>query len=139
MNYLLDTDACIYLMTDREPRRRANILAHLEALPSDEIVYLSSVTVMELSYGAHKGRWSKANTELLEQFLLDFVIAPFDEKAARLGGVLRAALEKKGKPIGPLDTLIAAHALSLGATLVTNNIREFSRVPDLKVKNWAAG
>jgi len=108
MNYLLDTDACIYLMTDREPRRRANILAHLEALPADEIVYLSSVTVMELSYGAHKGRWSKANTELLEQFLLDFAVAPFDEKAAHIGGALRATLEKKGKPIGPLDTLIAA-------------------------------
>jgi len=138
MNYLLDTDACIYLMTDREPRRRANILAHLEALPSNEIVYLSSVTVMELSYGAHKGRWNKANTELLEEFLLDFAIAPFDEKAAHLGGALRATLEKKGKPIGPLDTLIAAHALSLGATLVTNNTREFSRVPGLKVKNWAA-
>ena len=139
MNYLLDTDACIYLMTDREPRRRANILAHLEALPSDEIVYLSSVTVMELSYGAHKGRWSKANTELLEEFLLDFAIAPFDEKAAHLGGALRATLEKKGKPIGPLATLIAAHALSLGTALVTNNTREFSRVRGLKVKNWAAG
>jgi len=138
MNYVLDTDTCIYLMADREPRRRANILEHLEALPADEIVYLSSVTVMELSYGVHKGRWSKANTELLEQFLLDFAIASFDEKAARLSGALRAALEKKGKPIGPLDTLIAAHALSLEATLVTNNTREFSRVPSLKVKNWAA-
>ena len=139
MNYLLDTDTCIYLMTDREPRRRANILAHLEALRSDEIAHLSSIAVMELSYGAHKGRWSKANTELLEQFLLDFAIASFDEMAARIGGALRAALEKKGKPIGPLDTLIAAHALGLGAVLVTNNTREFSRAPGLKVQNWAAG
>jgi tRNA(fMet)-specific endonuclease VapC len=138
MNYLLDTDTCIYLMTGREPQRRVNILAHLEALASDEIVYLSSVTVMELSYGAHKGRWSKANTELLEQFLLDFAIASFDETAARLGGALRAALEKKGKPIGSLDTLIAAHTLSLEATLVTNNTREFSRISGLKVKNWSA-
>jgi len=95
MNYLLDTDTCIYLMTDREPQRRANILAHLEALPSDEIVYLSSVTVLELSYGAHKGRWSKANTELLEEFLLDFAIAPFDEKAARIGGALRASADSQ--------------------------------------------
>ncbi len=139
MNYLLDTDTCIYLMTDRAPRRRASILEHLDALPADEIVYLSSVTVMELSYGAHKGRWSKANIELLDQFLLDFAIASFDEKAARLGGALRATLEKKGKPIGPLDTLIAAHALSLEAALVTNNTREFSRAPSLKVKNWSAG
>lgn len=139
MSYLLDTDTCIYLMIDREPRRRASILEHLDALPTDEIVYLSSVTVMELSYGAHKGRWSRANTELLDQFLLDFAIVSFDEKAARLGGALRATLEKKGKPIGPLDTLIAAHALSLEAALVTNNTREFSRVPGLKVKNWSAG
>lgn len=138
MNYLLDTDTCIYLMTDREPRRRECILAHLEALRRDEIVYLSSVTVMELSYGAHKGRWHKANTELLERFLLDFSIAPFDEKAARIGGAVRAALEKRGRPIGPLDTLIAAHALSLSTTLVTNNTREFSRVPNLHVKNWSS-
>ena len=93
---------------------------------------------MELGYGAHKGRWSKANTELLDRFLLDFEIAPFDEAAARIGGELRASLEKKGKPIGPLDTLIAAHALSLNAALVTNNIREFARVPSLHVKNWSS-
>lgn len=138
MNYLLDTDTCIYLMTDREPRRRERILTHLEALPPDEIVYLSSVTVMELSYGAYKGRWRKANTELLGHFLMDFTIAAFDEAAARIGGALRASLEKKGKPIGPLDTLIAAHALSLGAILVTNNTREFSRVSGLHVKNWSS-
>lgn len=138
MNFLLDTDTCIYLMTDREPQRRARILARLDALKPNETVYLSSVTVMELSYGAHKGRWSKANTELLDRFVLDFAIASFDESAARIGGALRATLEKKGKPIGPLDTLIAAHALSLGATLVTNNVREFSRVPSLHVKNWSS-
>lgn len=137
MNYLLDTDTCIYLMTDREPRRRQRILTHLEALPPDEIVYLSSVTVMELSYGAHKGRWRKANTELLGHFLMDFTIAAFDEAAARIGGALRASLEKKGKPIGLLDTPIAAHALSLGVALVTNNTREFSRVPGLHVQNWS--
>lgn len=138
MNYLLDTDTCIYLMTDREPQRRERILARLQAVKPNEPVYLSSITVMELSYGAHKGHWSKANTELLERFLLDFSIAPFDVAAAHIGGGLRATLEKKGKPIGPLDTLIAAHAISLGATLVTNNIREFSRVPGLHVKNWSS-
>lgn len=138
MNYLLDTDTCIYLMTDREPQRRERILARLQAVKPNESVYLSSITIMELSYGAHKGRWSKANTELLERFLLDFSVASFDVAAARIGGGLRAALEKKGKPIGPLDTLIAAHAICLDATLVTNNIREFSRVPGLHVKNWSS-
>lgn len=73
------------------------------------------------------------------QFLLDFAIAPFDEEAAHAGGAVRAALEKKGAPIGPLDTLIAGHALRLGATLVTDNTREFSRVPGLKLQNWSAG
>lgn len=65
MNYLLDTDTCIHLMIDREPQRRERILARLAALKPDETAYLSSITVMELSYGAHKGRWSKANAELL--------------------------------------------------------------------------
>ena len=137
MNYLLDTDTCIYLMTDREPQRRGRTLARLQAVKPNESVYLSSITIMELSYGAHKGRWSKANTELLERFLLDFSIASLDAAAARIGGGIRASLEKKGKPIGPLDTLIAAHAVSLGATLVTNSVREFSRVHGLNVKNWS--
>ena len=138
MNYLFDTDTCIYLMTDREPLKRERIVARMEALKPAEIVYLSSITVMELSYGANKGRWRKANTEVLDHFVLDFVIAAFDESAARVGGVLRAALEQKGKPIGPMDTLIAAHALHLGVTLVTNNVREFSRVPGLQVVNWSS-
>ena len=138
MNYVLDTDICIYLMTEREPRKRERIVAHLEAVKPDEAVFLSSITVAELSYGAHKGKWSKANTALLERFLLDFTVVAFDERAANVYGAIRAALEKKGKPIGPLDTLIASHAASLGATLITNNTREFARVSGLHVKNWAA-
>jgi tRNA(fMet)-specific endonuclease VapC len=139
MNWLFDTDTCIYLMTERDPLRRERILAHLMALPSNEIVHLSTVTVFELDFGARKGRWSKANLALLERFLLDFAVEPFDEEAARASGAVRAALEKKGAPIGPLDTLIAGHALRLGATLVTNNTREFARVPGLKLQNWSAG
>ncbi|MHB8473270.1 MAG: type II toxin-antitoxin system tRNA(fMet)-specific endonuclease VapC [Gammaproteobacteria bacterium] len=138
MNYLLDTDICIYLMTEREPKKRDRIVAHLESLKAEETVYLSSTTVSELSYGAHKGKWSKANTALLERFLMDFTVAAFDEQAAKACGAIRAALEKKGKPIGPLDTLIAGHTVSVGATLITNNTREFARVPGLHVKNWTA-
>ena len=139
MNYLLDTDICIYLMTDREPKRRERIMAHLKRLKPHEVVYLSSITAMELIYGASKSRKSEDNLDLLERFFLDFEIASFDMGAAVIAGSLRAHLEGKGKPIGPLDTLIAAHALSLdlGITLVTNNIREFSRVPGLNVKNWS--
>ena len=71
-----------------------------------------------------------------ERFLLPLTIYPFDYEASKIYGYLRAALEQRGTPIGPLDTLIAAHALSLGATLVTNNTREFSRVPELRLEDW---
>ena len=137
MSHMLDTDTCIYLMTGREPQRQQKILARLEALDAGEPVHLSSIVVSELSYGAQKGRWKKANMMLLEQFLLDFQIADFDERAAHICGTIRTALEKKGKPIGPMDTLIAAHAASLGMTLVTHNAREFNRITGLEIENWA--
>ena len=137
MSCMLDTDTCIYLMTGRDPQKQQNILAKLESLDQGEFVYLSSIVVSELSYGAQKGRWKKPNMALLEQFLLDFKIAAFDEHAAHCCGTIRAALEKKGKPIGPMETLIAAHAVSLNMTLVTHNMREFHRVSGLKVDDWA--
>ncbi len=137
MNYMLDTNTCIYLMTDRHPERQSRILAKLDALAADEHLILSSIVTFELSYGAQKGRWRKANLALLEEFLLDFIVAPFDEKAAHIGGTVRTELEKNGSPIGPMDTLIASHALSLGIPLVTHNFGEFSRVRGLKVENWA--
>jgi len=137
MNFMLDTNTCIYLMTDRHPERRSRILARLDALAPDENLVLSSIVTFELSYGAQKGRWRKTNLALLEEFLLDFIIAPFDEKAAHTGGTIRTELEKKGRTIGPMDTLIAAHAVSLGIPLVTHNLGEFTRVHGLKVENWA--
>lgn len=137
MRYMLDTDTCIYLITGREPQKQQNILAKLESLEQGEFVHLSSIVVSELSYGAQKGRWKKTNMALLEQFLLDFKIAAFDEHAAHCCGTIRTALEKKGKSIGPMDTLIAAHAVSLNMTLVTHSVREFNRVSGLKVENWA--
>ena len=136
MNYMLDTNTCIYLMTGKEPAWQQSILARLETLGADDAVALSSVVVSELSYGVQKSRWKKANAELLREFQLDFQIKVYDEAAAHNYGLVRAALEKKGHPIGPLDTLIAAHALSLKMVLVTNNLREFARVPELKVENW---
>ena len=137
MNYMLDTDTCIYLMTGRHPERQSRVLAKLDKLAPDENLLLSSVVAFELSCGAQKGRWRKANLALLEKFLLDFIVAPFDERAAHVGGAVRTKLEKNGHPIGPLDTRTAAHAVSLGVPLVTRNLREFSRVPGLKVENWA--
>jgi len=138
MSYMLDTDTCIYLMTDRDTLKQQNILAKLESIDPGEPVYLSSIVVSELSYGAQKGRWRKANMSLLQSFLMDFQVVPFDERAAHACGEIHAELEKKGKPIGPMYTLIAAHAASLGMTVVTHNVREFSRVPGLKVEDWTA-
>ena len=137
MSYMLDTNTCIYLMTDRQPQYQLNILKRFDKLKPDQHLHLSSVVVFELSYGAQKGRWRKANMDLLAEFLLDFIIQPFDEKAAHIAGEIRTTLEKKGTPIGAMDTLIAAHALSLGVALVTNNVGEFARVKGLKVENWA--
>lgn len=126
-------------MTGRHPERQARILNRLEQLAPGENPMLSSLVVFELSYGAQKGRWRKANLALLEEFLLDFVIAPFDEPAAHRAGTVRGELESAGTPIGPLDTLIAAHALNLDIPLVTHNVREFSRVAGLRVEDWAGG
>ncbi len=81
--------------------------------------------------------WVKRNRDALEQFLMPLVIADFDTQAAIMYGELRAVLEKAGTLIGALDVLIAAHALSLNVILVTNNTREFSRVPGLQIANWA--
>jgi tRNA(fMet)-specific endonuclease VapC len=89
-----------------------------------------------LKYGVQKSQNKTRNESALEKFLIPLIIEKFDYKAAVVYGKIRAQLEAKGTPIGPLDTLIAAHALSLNLTLVTNNTREFARVPDLKIINW---
>lgn len=136
MNYLFDTDTCISLLDGREPDKQQNILTRLERLHQPEI-FLSTVTVSELSFGVENSRFRKANLAALDAFLLDFRIMPFDETAAREAGRVRAELEKKGQRIGAMDTLIAAHAKSLGLPVVTNNVADFSRVRGLKVENWS--
>jgi len=133
MKYLLDTDICIYLINHNP----LHVRRHFQAQTLGDIG-VSSITVAELQYGAQKSQYPERNRDALEQFLMPLVIADFDMQAAIVYGELRAVLEKAGTPIGALDVLIAAHALSLDVTLVTNNIREFSRVPDLQIANWAA-
>ena len=134
MKYLLDTDICIYLIK-RQPE---SVIGHLAEQQVGD-VGVSAVTVAELQYGVARSTQTERNARALELFLAPLVIADFDAGAATAYGAVRAALERAGAPIGALDTLIAAHALSLGATLVTNNTREFGRVPGLVVANWAAG
>ena len=97
---------------------------------------VSSITVSEMTYGVEKSRNAEQNRIALLQFLSPLEISPYDASAANHYGEIRSLLEKAGQPIGALDTLIAAHARSLDATLVTNNEKEFSRVPGLKTENW---
>lgn len=136
MAWLLDTDTCIYLLTGKHPDYQRNILARLDALPRNERPVVSSVVLSELQYGIRKSRWRKANQALLGEFLLDFNLRDYGVDAAVLYGELRTDLEKRGQPIGPMDMMIAAHALALNATLVTHNTREFARVKGLQQEDW---
>jgi tRNA(fMet)-specific endonuclease VapC len=129
--YLLDTDTCIYLIKKKNPRA-------LVKLQSMEIgtVGISSITLSELEYGVARSTKPQQNKLALAHFLAPLEIMPFDDQAAAQYGPIRALLESNGTPIGPLDTLIASHALALDAIIVTNNIREFARVPKLVIENW---
>ncbi|MGH8729789.1 MAG: PIN domain-containing protein, partial [Burkholderiales bacterium] len=129
-------NACIQLINKK--RGHEETIKHLETIPARVPVLISSIVESELRYGIAKSRDTTANTTLLDRFFLDFSVVAYDSAAARAYGEIRAVLESKGKAIGPLDTLIAAHALSSKATLITNNIREFSRVPGLTCENWVA-
>jgi len=131
--FLLDTNICIYLINRRPGHEKL-----LERVARYEYgaVLISTVTLAELEFGVAKSSRGAANRHRLGLFLASFELASFDGRAAAAYGPLRARLESRGAPIGPLDTLIAAHALALEATLVTNNTREFARVSGLKVENW---
>ncbi len=133
MILLLDTNICVYLIRKRPPE----VLRRFDEYAVGDIG-LSSITTAELHFGAQKSQRPEGNLRALEQFLLPLTVVPFGQDAAAAYGRVRAFLEGRGTPIGSLDTLIAAHALSLDLTLVTNNVREFERVPDLKVENWVA-
>ena len=101
-------------------------------------VGLSAITVAELEFGVAASKRQGDNFKRLERFLVDFEVLPFDRDAAKPYGSLRKVLQTQGTPIGPLDFLIAAHALALKMTLITNNIGEFLRVPNLAVEDWSA-
>lgn len=132
MRYMLDTDICIYVINERPPAVLQAFHEH-----AAQGLGISSVTAAELFYGVAR-TGSERNLRALRQFLSPLEIAPFDATAAEVFGSLRAWLQGQGTPIGPYDTQIAAHAHALGVTLVSNNLREFSRVPNLRVENWAA-
>ena len=128
---MLDTNTCIAIIKGKP----SHVLRCFNAYKVGEIG-ISSVTLAELEFGVAKSLHQEKNQAALEEFVLPLEIAGFDHEAARVYGRVRAMLEKKGTPIGSLDTLIGAHALALGVTLVTNNTREFSRVKGLTVVDW---
>jgi tRNA(fMet)-specific endonuclease VapC len=131
LQYMLDTNICIYVMKNYPPKmqERFNRLA--------EQLCISSITLGELHYGAEKSARRLENLQAIEHFTARLEMLPFTPKAATHYGQLRAELERLGKPIGPHDMLIAAHARAEGLIVVSNNAREFRRVAGLRVENWA--
>lgn len=131
MMYLIDTNICIYLIMNRNESVRKRIE---EAKPYQ--VAVSAVSAAELAYGAAKSRHIEQNRRVLRNFLSAFEIVPFDDRDAEQFGIIRALLEKQGQPIGVYDLEIASQGLTRNMTVVTNNEKEFRRVPGLMVENW---
>ena len=132
MKYLIDTNICIYIINSR-PIKVLNKFKNIQ--PGD--IGISAITVSELEYGIAKSKNKNKNRELLNFFLLPFELLDYNEKDAQTYGHIRYDLDKKGKPIGPLDTLIASQALTRNLIIVTNNVKEFKRIDNLVIENWA--
>lgn len=131
MKYMLDTNICIFVIKNQPENVVRKFTEHE---PGD--ICISSITYAELSHGVERSQAKEKNRIALMTFLSEIPIASFDDLAAQEYGVIKADLQRKGRLIGPLDTLIAAHARSLNLTLVTNNTREFSRVEGLRLEDW---
>jgi len=131
MSYMLDTNICIYLIK-KQPE---SVLLKMQAHMQDGLC-ISSITLAELQHGVFASAAVAKNNIALNQFLSIMKILNFDDEAAFEYGKIATDLKRKGTPIGPMDTLIAGHALSTGKILVTNNVKEFERVVGLKLENW---
>jgi tRNA(fMet)-specific endonuclease VapC len=128
--YLLDTNIVIYVLK-RRPKEVLEIFNR-----NASRMAISSITLSELIYGAEKSQNVDKNLEAIEEFVSHLDVLPYDAKASQHYGQIKAALEKRGEIIGENDIHIAAHAISQGLILVTNNLREFKRVPNLARENW---
>ena len=130
LQYMLDTNICIYVIKNRptELRQQFNRLA--------EHICISAITLAELYYGVEKSSRRIQNLQAVEQFVARLEALPFSVEAAAHYGQVRAELERGGWPVGPHDMLIGAHARSVGLIVVTNNLREFERIPGLRTENW---
>lgn len=134
MRYLLDTNICIYLIKQKPPA----VLQRFQTLEVGDIG-ISSITVFELECGVAKSSRPEQNQQALQQFLQPLTVLSFDASAAQAAGSIRAELERKGTPIGSYELLIGAQARQAGLVLVSNNTREFERIPELKLENWSLG
>lgn len=132
LRYMLDTNILIYTIKNRPEEVRRQFEAH------DGEMGISSVTAMELLYGAHKSQAVRRNLDVVEGLLARIDVLDFDLAAAEHAGQIRADLASSGRPIGPFDVLIAGHARSRGLLLVTNDTAEFARVSGLRLVNWVA-
>lgn len=128
--YMLDTDICIYVMKNRPPRVRERFNRLSEQL------CISSITLGELLHGAAKSCRRAENMRAVEEFTARFEVLPFSPRAAAHFGQIRAHLARRGSPAGAYDMLIGGHARSEGLIVVSNNVREFRRMPGLSVENW---
>jgi tRNA(fMet)-specific endonuclease VapC len=133
MKLMLDTNICIYIIKQQPA---AVLKRFLEYQIGD--ICISSITLAELRYGVAKSTHEEKNAKALDEFIVPLEIVSFDEAAAHVYGEIRAILERAGTPIGAMDMLIAAHALSLGISLVINNSRAFGRIPALNSIDWVA-
>lgn len=132
MMYMLDTNICIYAIKNK-PLQVLNQLQKNYA----KGICISALTLAELEHGVHKSSYPEKNRLALIRFLSILTILAFDDRAAAEYGKICAYLQKKGTPVGTMDMLIAAHAKAENLILVTNNTREFERIPDLQIENWA--
>lgn len=131
MKYMLDTNICIFVIKHKPENVIRKFIEH-----EPEDLCISSITYAELMHGVEKSQAREKNCLAIALFLSPISIVDFDNQAAEEYGRIRADLETKGNPIGPMDMLIAGHAISKGLTLVTNNTREFSRIEGLTVEDW---
>lgn len=131
MKYLLDTNICIHIIRRKPPKVFGRFREHRVG-----DIGISAITYSELEYGVANSGHPEQNEIALAEFVAPLEIFDFQKEVAPLYGRIRAHLSREGRPIGPLDLLIAAHAAFLGCVLVTNNTREYSRIPDVKIENW---
>jgi len=132
MKYMLDTNICIYYIN----KKPLHIMKKVQKYMLEGIC-ISVITLAELEHGVAKSAYPQQNADGLARFLSVFDVLPFGGEAATMYGIIQADLQRKGIPISPMDTLIAAHAKAEDVTLVTNNVREFERVDGLYLENWA--